>query len=180
MRWSAISGSSVSSSDQLVITPWRLRPPFSFPHQLWQAILMAMRRASSWASSPAAALPGRRYLGTENFPDSEVGALETWVFASVFCGAFCLATHAATVWQPREHHLASLRLGINSAPQLRQISMRLAAGFRRNLRNMIRPRSICVEIPIRQHQSAGSRTASIRRRVSRPIDQRPAGNPGHR
>ena len=141
MRWSAISGSSVSSSDQLVITPWRLRPPFSFPHQLWQPILMAMRRASSCVSSPAAArrLPERRYPGTENFPDSEVGALKTWVFASVFCSAFCLATHAATVWQPREHHLASLRLGINSAPQLRQISMRLAAGFRRSLRNMIRP-----------------------------------------
>ena len=32
-----------------------------------------------------------------------------------------------------EHHFASLRLGINSAPQLPQISMRLVDRFRREL-----------------------------------------------
>ena len=46
--------------------------------------------------------------------------------------AFCPVAHAYD-WQRLEHHLASIRLGKNSAPQLRQISIRLVAGFRRGL-----------------------------------------------
>ena len=50
--------------------------------------------------------------------------------------AFCPVAHAYD-WQRLEHHLASIRLGKNSAPQLRQISIRLVAGFRRGLGSTI-------------------------------------------
>jgi hypothetical protein len=51
---------------------------------------------------------------------------------------FCPAAHAYD-WQRLEHHLASIRLGKISAPQLGQISIRLVAVFRSGLRSSIGP-----------------------------------------
>ena len=50
----------------------------------------------------------------------------------VLGGALCPVAQAYD-WQRLEHHLASTRLGINSAPQLRQISIRLVRGFRNTI-----------------------------------------------
>ena len=66
--------------------------------------------------------------------------------------AFCPVAHAYD-WQRLEHHLASIRLGKNSAPQLRQISIRLVAGFRRGLGSTIGCSPACVEFPLKQTAS---------------------------
>jgi hypothetical protein len=50
--------------------------------------------------------------------------------------ALCLAAQARD-WQSLEHHLASFRLGINSALQVQQIDMRLVTAFRRGLGSAI-------------------------------------------
>ena len=92
----------------------------------------------------------RRWPGP--LPTPDVAALMRLAYRSPFRGAPCSVAHAYD-WQRLEHHLASLRLGINSAPQLPQISTRLVAGFRRSLRPTIGRSFVMRRILFKQRSS---------------------------